>query len=124
MYSTHSHCDQLSTHTIRERRLRIGQRLRELREGCGLTQRELARKVGLECYTIIAQLESGRGDLPSEHYPTWADALGVEPSELARALERGPTAVVVGAPSTVRGSKRGDLGKLQRSGAAGPQKVG
>jgi transcriptional regulator with XRE-family HTH domain len=57
-----------------------------LREKRGLTQRDLARLVGVECYTIIAQLESGRGRIPPNRYPIWAAALAVEPQEFARRL--------------------------------------
>jgi transcriptional regulator with XRE-family HTH domain len=63
-----------------------GRWLRELREGRGLSQRELAQLVGAECYTIISQLESGRGLIPADRYLAWAAALGVEPREFALKL--------------------------------------
>ena len=65
-------------------RTRAGRWLRELREKRGLTQRELAQKVGIEYYTIVAQLENGRGFIPLERYLVWADALGVEPHDFVR----------------------------------------
>ena len=65
---------------------RSGAWLRELRERQGLTQRELAQKVGVECYTLIAQLEHGRGRIPAHRWPEWAQALGVEPHELSTGL--------------------------------------
>jgi transcriptional regulator with XRE-family HTH domain len=65
---------------------RSGAWLRELRERQGLTQRELAHKVGAECYTVIAQLEHGRGQIPAHRWPVWAQALGVEPHELPARL--------------------------------------
>src|SRR5215475_3405800 len=67
--------DQL-THKLR---VEAGQWLRELREKRGLSQRELAQKVGAEYYTFISQLESGRGRIPPDRYLDWAQALGVEP---------------------------------------------
>jgi len=61
--------------------------LRELREKRGLSQRELARRVGVECcYTVISQLESGWGRIPPDRYLVWADALGVEPRVFVRTL--------------------------------------
>jgi len=65
---------------------RAGRWLRALREGRGLSQRALAQRVGVEFYTIVAQLESGRGDIPPELYPVWARALGVDAREFARTL--------------------------------------
>jgi len=58
----------------------------QLREKRGLSQRELAKRVGAEYYTFISQLEAGRGRLPPDHYLVWAGALGVEPREFARTL--------------------------------------
>jgi len=60
--------------------------LRKLRENCGLSQRQLAAKVGAEYYTIISQLETGRGRIPPDRYLVWASALNVEPLEFVRTL--------------------------------------
>jgi transcriptional regulator with XRE-family HTH domain len=74
-----------------------GHWLRELRERRGLSQRELAAKVDAEYYTVISQLEQGRGQIPSDRYPLWAEALGVETGEFARKIrryyDRGPIAL-------------------------------
>ena len=67
-------------------RVQAGAWLRELREGRGLSQRELAQKVGAEYYTFISQLEHGRGRIPPDRYLVWADALGVDPREFVRGL--------------------------------------
>ncbi len=83
MYSKGQMESSNSAHVLR---LRAGQWLRELRERRGLSQRELASRVGAEFYTVIAQFESGRGRIPPEHYPAWADALGMEPDEFVRKL--------------------------------------
>ena len=69
-----------------EVRLRAGRWLRDLREKRGLTQRGLAQKVGAECYTIVSQLEHGRGHVPSNLCLIWAQALGVALGEFARML--------------------------------------
>src|SRR5262245_35297667 len=65
---------------------RAGRWLRELRERRGLSQRELAKLVGVEVYTFIAQMEHGRGRIPPDRYLVWANALQVEPREFARTL--------------------------------------
>jgi transcriptional regulator with XRE-family HTH domain len=67
-------------------RVEAGLWLRELREKSGLTQREMARRVGAEYYTFISQLENGRGRIPPDRYLVWADALGVRPREFVRGL--------------------------------------
>ena len=69
-----------------QERITAGQRLRELRLKQGLSQLGLARNVGLDVYTIISQLENGRGSIPSGQYRIWADALAVEPRELTQLL--------------------------------------
>ena len=72
----------------RTQRLRkeAGRWLRELREKRGLSQRELSVKVGVEIYTFIAQLEHGRGRIPPDWYPLWAEALEIEHREFVRRL--------------------------------------
>jgi transcriptional regulator with XRE-family HTH domain len=67
-------------------RNKAGQWLRELREKRGLSQRELAQKVGATYYTLISQLEHGKGRIPPGDYLIWADALGVEPRAFVREL--------------------------------------
>ena len=72
-----------SSHEVRPR---AGRWLRALREGRGLSQRALAQRVGVEFYTIVAQLETGRGHIPPELYPVWARALGLDVREFACTL--------------------------------------
>ena len=67
-------------------RNQAGEWLRELRERRGLSQRQLAQKVGNEYHTFISQVENGRGRIPPDGYLIWASALGVEPREFVRAL--------------------------------------
>ena len=67
-------------------RKEAGRWLRELREKRGLSQRELADKVGADIYTLISQLEHGRGRIPPDRYLVWADALEIETAELVRRL--------------------------------------
>lgn len=70
----------------KQRRKEAGAWLRKLREQRGLSQRELARAVGAEVYTLISQLEHGRGFITQDRYHLWADALGIELPEFARTL--------------------------------------
>jgi transcriptional regulator with XRE-family HTH domain len=62
--------------------------LKELREKRGLSQRQMAEKVGGNYYTFISQLESGRGRIPPDRYLVWAEVLGVEPKFFVRNLLR------------------------------------
>ena len=67
-------------------RKEAGDWLRKLREKRGLSQRELADKVGAEVYTLIAQLEHGRGRISPDRYLMWADALETDRREFVRRL--------------------------------------
>lgn len=64
-------------------RLQAGNWLRTTREAAGLSQRELAEKVGALYYTFISQIESGKGRIPPERYESWAEALGVDSRDFA-----------------------------------------
>ena len=65
-----------------------GRWLRELRESVGLSQRQLAERVGADYYTFISQLETGRGRIPPDRYRDWAVALEVDPRVFVRNLMR------------------------------------
>ena len=67
-------------------RQEAGRWLKAGRETAGLTQAEVAEKVGLRYYTFVSQVESGLGRLPIETQAAWADALGLDPAEFARTL--------------------------------------
>jgi transcriptional regulator with XRE-family HTH domain len=62
-------------------------RLKRLREARGLTQRELARRAGLNPATI-GRLEDGNGDLTAPTAERLARALRVKPEEL---IDEAPT---------------------------------
>jgi transcriptional regulator with XRE-family HTH domain len=61
-----------------ELRLVVGMWLRERREAAGLTQADLSRLLNFDYYTVISQLENGRGRIPPHQYRNWARALGVD----------------------------------------------
>ena len=60
--------------------------LKELRVRAGLSQIQLAERLGLKYYTFVSQVENGFGRVPTESMETWARALAVEPSAFARRL--------------------------------------
>lgn len=60
-------------------RAEAGRWLRHKREEAGLTQRELAQKVGALYFTYISQIELGQGKIIPERWPAWAEALDVHP---------------------------------------------
>jgi hypothetical protein len=69
-----------------ELRRAAGRWLRALREARGISQRELAERVGTEYYSFISQLETGRGRIPPDRYRVWAEALGIPPAVFVRDL--------------------------------------
>jgi transcriptional regulator with XRE-family HTH domain len=86
MVYTHFHFQRPLATSSQKLQREAGNWLRQLRESRGLSQRELAKIVDAEYYTLISQLEHGRGRIPPDRYLLWADALGVEPHEFIREL--------------------------------------
>lgn len=70
----------------RKLRREAGAWLAELRNKSGLSQTQLAEKLGLKYSTFISQIENGYGCVPAESMQAWAEALGIEPSQFARRL--------------------------------------
>ena len=60
--------------------------LQERRKVAGLSQIELAQRLGLKYYTFISQVENGFSRVPSDSMEGWARALGIVPAEFARHL--------------------------------------
>ncbi|MCC0033733.1 MAG: helix-turn-helix transcriptional regulator [Hoeflea sp.] len=73
---------------IAELRKVSGAWLREKRERIGMSQRELAEALGIDYYTFISQIESGRGKVPSDRYRDYARVLRVPPREFALVMLR------------------------------------
>lgn len=65
-------------------RKRYGAHLKQLREDCGLTQRDVAEKLDYDYYTMISQIERGLGRVPPEDLPTWAAAYRQPLKEFAK----------------------------------------
>lgn len=79
---------QLNRKTPAAGRMRkeAGAWLKELRAAAGLSQVELAHRLGLRYYTFISQVENGFGRVPTDTMEAWARALGQQPSAFARRL--------------------------------------
>jgi transcriptional regulator with XRE-family HTH domain len=73
---------------VQDLRRHGGRWLKEKREHVGLSQRELAERVGAEYYTFISQLETGRGRIPPDRYQVWAQALRMDARDFVRELMR------------------------------------
>lgn len=82
------HAQHQSESEVQDLRRTAGLWLKELRENRGLSQRQLANLVGVDYYTFISQLETGRGRIPPERYQRWAEALGIDAKEFVRTLMR------------------------------------
>ena len=61
-------------------RRKVGKHVRELREKAGLTQRELARAVGVTS-NMISAIELGRNPIPPERYRSFTEALSENPKK-------------------------------------------
>ena len=70
----------------KEQRRQAGAWLKQLRGRTGLSQMELAQKLGLKYYTFVSQVENGFGRVPTDSMEVWARALGIDPSDFARQL--------------------------------------
>jgi transcriptional regulator with XRE-family HTH domain len=69
-----------------ELRKRAGSWLQERRKAAGLSQIELAARLGLKYYTFVSQVENGFGRVPIDSMEAWARALDLAPAAFARHL--------------------------------------
>lgn len=84
----YAHPQQESTYDVQQLRQSAGRWLKSLRENRGLSQRQLAKLVGVEYYSFISQLEAGRGRVPPERYEIWAAALEIDKVTFVKGLMR------------------------------------
>jgi transcriptional regulator with XRE-family HTH domain len=70
----------------RQRRKLAGNWLKEQRLAAGLSQIELAARLGIKYYTFVSQVENGFGRVPIESMRAWAEALSVDPAIFASRL--------------------------------------
>ena len=75
-----------ATADAKQLRKAAGRWLQEMRKKAGLSQIQLAERLGLKYYTFVSQVENGFGRVPSESMEAWALALGLVPAEFARHL--------------------------------------
>jgi transcriptional regulator with XRE-family HTH domain len=68
------------------RRKEAGAWLRELRQTAGLTQLDLARRLGMKYYAFVSQVETGFSRVPTSKLEAWALALEVDPTDFAMRL--------------------------------------
>jgi len=71
---------------VQDLRREGGRWLKQRRERLGLSQRQLAERVGAEYYTFISQLETGRGRIPPDRYNDWAHALEMRRRDFVREI--------------------------------------
>jgi transcriptional regulator with XRE-family HTH domain len=64
----------------------LGERIREHRQGLGISQETLADRAGVH-WTFVGQVERGRRNLNLHNLLKLAKALGVNPAELVEGLE-------------------------------------
>lgn len=79
------HATKTQSKAVQSRK-EAGTWLKELRARAGLSQVELAEKLGLKYYTFISQVENGFGRVPTDTMEAWARALDQEPSSFTREL--------------------------------------
>ena len=72
--------------SLKNERRRAGRWLKQLREGAGLTQMELATKLDVKYYAFVSQVETGFSRVPNKKIERWARAVGADPSWFARQL--------------------------------------
>lgn len=60
----------------------FGLRLKSLRQRAGLTQSQLAQKLGYTTHSAILKIEQGRQDVPITQLPALCKALNCTPMEL------------------------------------------
>ena len=60
----------------------VGENIAKARKLAGLTQEELANRVGYKTKTAVNKIELGKRDLPQKKIAAFADALGVTPGHL------------------------------------------
>ena len=61
---------------------KIGENIRRLREKCGLSQEELATRMGYRSKSTITKIEQGINDIPHNKIEKFAEVLGTSPAVL------------------------------------------
>lgn len=69
---------------VRNLRKAGGAWVKQCRLNKGLTQLQVAEAVGLENYTMVSMIESGRRRIPPELYESWAAVMDLKPFDFVR----------------------------------------
>lgn len=77
---------QFSSKELMRLRKGAGRRLRAIRENAGLSQRDLAARLGMTFYTYVSTIEHGRSTVSVQQYHAWAAALEIDVKELVLTL--------------------------------------
>lgn len=67
------------------RKYGIGDRIKDYRQALGLTQEELAHKLGYKSKSTIQKIEKGVNDIPQSKIIPFAKALNIQPVDLLKA---------------------------------------
>jgi transcriptional regulator with XRE-family HTH domain len=59
-----------------------------IREEAGVTQRELARRIG-RAHSYVGRIETGARRLDLPEFIEWCEALGIDPVKVQRRIARG-----------------------------------
>ncbi len=83
---TYSHPFRNDDPAAKRLRKQAGEWLQGLRSDAGLTQKDVAKYVGYEYYTMVSQVENGATRIPPQHYEKWARVLKQDPQEFVKRL--------------------------------------
>lgn len=70
--------------------MELYENIRKRRIELGLTQEDLAKKIGYRSISTIAKIERGINDIPQSKIKAFADALNTTPGELMGEVEPAP----------------------------------
>lgn len=73
---------------------RLAKRLRGIRRAAGLTQVDLARRLGMTHHTVVSKVENGQRGIGALELAAWCKACGASVGEVLN--EEAPLSVVVG----------------------------
>ena len=71
---------------VRNLRKAGGAWLKQCRLNKGLTQLQVAEAIGLENYTMVSMIESGRSRIPPESYELWATVMDLKPCDFVKKI--------------------------------------
>ena len=88
MVPMYAHPQHNGGESIKLLRQEAGKWLKKLREEQGLSQSQLAAKIGVDYYGFVSQIEAGRARVPPDRYEVWAEAMEMDAGAFVRKLLR------------------------------------